>query len=126
LGNSCWFTTIEHGRRHKPLPLMSTADNVRFSKHKEIKGIGYPEYDNYFAVDVSFTDAIPSDHSGPMGVPISFLDKYNPDQFEILDANDFRKPHQPAKSYGLIKDADGSVNGVNKYVRILIRHRGSN
>jgi hypothetical protein len=59
-----------------------------------------------------------------MGVPISFLDKYNPEQFEILDANDFRLPHQSHKQYGLIKDADGSVQGVNKYVRVVIRHRG--
>jgi hypothetical protein len=88
-----------------------------------IRDAGYPEYDNYHAIDVSFTEAIPSDYSEPMGVPITFLDKYCPEQFEILDANDYRKPHQAAKSYALIKDADGSVNGVNKYARILIKHR---
>jgi hypothetical protein len=118
-----WFTNIEHGKRHQPIPLMTMSDNIRFSKHKEVKGSGYQEYDNYDAIEVPFTAAIPSDHEGAMGVPISFLDKHSPEQFEILDANDFRKAHQKAKNYGLIKDADGSVDGVNKYVRILIRHR---
>ena len=85
LGNSCWFTSIEHGRRHEPLPLMSMADNLRFSKHKELKGkAAYDRYDNYDAIEVPFTDAIPSDYDGVMGVPISFLMKYCPEQFEIL------------------------------------------
>ena len=85
LGNSCWFTNLEHGRRHKSLPLMTMAENLRFSRHKEIKGkTGYVKYDNYDAIEVSFTDAIPSDYEGVMGVPISFLDKYSPEQFEIL------------------------------------------
>ena len=85
LGNSCWFTSIEHGRRHEPLPLMSMADNLRFSKHKELKGkAAYDRYDNYDAIEVPFTDAIPSDYDGVMGVPISFLIKYCPEQFEIL------------------------------------------
>ena len=85
LGNSCWFTSIEHGRRHEPLSLMSMADNLRFSKHKELKGkAAYDRYDNYDAIEVPFTDAIPSDYEGVMGVPISFLIKYCPEQFEIL------------------------------------------
>ncbi|WP_337650749.1 adenine-specific methyltransferase EcoRI family protein [Phocaeicola plebeius] len=85
LGNSCWFTSIEHGRRHQPLSLMSMADNLRYSKHKEIRGkIAYAHYDNYDAIEVPFTDAIPSDYDGVMGVPISFLIKYCPEQFEIL------------------------------------------
>lgn len=85
LGNSCWYTSIEHGRRHKPLPLMTMSDNLRFSKHKELKGKdAYDHYDNYDAIEVPFTDAIPSDYDGVMGVPISFLDKYCPEQFEIL------------------------------------------
>jgi hypothetical protein len=82
--NVVWFTNIDHGKRHQPLPLMTESDNIKFSKHKEIKGKGYPKYDNYDAVDVSFTDAIPSDYNGIMGVPISFLHKYSPEQFEIL------------------------------------------
>ena len=80
-----WFTNIDHGRRHEPLPLMTMADNLRFSKHKELKGkTAYDRYDNYDAIEVPFTDAIPSDYDGVMGVPISFLDKYCPEQFEIL------------------------------------------
>lgn len=86
LGNSCWFTNLDHGRRHQPLVLMTMADNQRFSRHKEIKNLGYRKYDNYDAIEVPFTDAIPSDYREVMGVPISFLSKYNPDQFEILGA----------------------------------------
>lgn len=83
--NVCWFTNLDHGRRHQPLPLMTMSDNLKYSKHKNIKGNNkYDEYDNYDAIDVSFTDAIPGDYDGVMGVPISFLDKYNPDQFEII------------------------------------------
>ena len=81
----CWFTNIDHGRRHQPLPLMTMKDNLRFSKHKEIKGKkSYEVYDNYHAIEVPFTDSIPSDFDGVMGVPIGFLDKYNPEQFEIV------------------------------------------
>jgi len=120
----CWFTNLDHGRRHEPLPLMTEEENIKFSKHKEVRGNGYHNYDNYDGIEIPFTSAIPSDYPGAMGVPISFLDKYNPEQFEILDANDFRLPHQSRKQYGLIKDAEGSVQGVNKYVRVVIRHRG--
>ena len=86
LGNSCWFTNIDHGKRHKELQLMSMIDNLKFSRHKEIKGKEYKKYDNYNAIEVPFTDAIPSDYAGVMGVPISFLDKYSPEQFDILGA----------------------------------------
>jgi hypothetical protein len=81
-----WFTNIDHGRRHQPLQLMTMADNRKFSKHKEIIGVGYQKYDNYDAIEVPFTEAIPSDYKGVMGVPISFLSKYNSEQFEILGA----------------------------------------
>lgn len=84
LGNACWYTNLEHGRRHQPLSLMSMADNLKFSKHKQIRENGYRKYDNYDAIDVPFTDAIPSDYDGIMGVPVTFLDKYNPEQFEIV------------------------------------------
>ena len=85
LGNSCWFTSIDHGRRHQPLQLMTMADNLKFSRHKEIKGKNsYIHYENYDAIEVPYTDAIPSDYDGKMGVPISFLDKYCPEQFEII------------------------------------------
>jgi len=84
---SIWLTNIDHGRRHQPLPLMTMADNLKYSKHKQIRGkVSYDKYDNYDAIEVPFTDAIPSDYEGVMGVPISFLDKYSPEQFEILGA----------------------------------------
>ena len=79
-----WFTNLEHGRRHEPLQLMSMKDNLRYSRHNEIKEFGYLTYDNYDAIEVPFTDAIPSDYDGIMGVPITFLDKYCPEQFEII------------------------------------------
>lgn len=80
-----WFTNLDHGRRHQFLALMTMEDNLKFSKHKEIKGKeSYERYDNHDAIEVSFTDAIPSDYEGVMGVPISFLDKYSPEQFEIV------------------------------------------
>lgn len=84
LGNACWYTNLDHGRRHQPLSLMTMDDNIKFSKHKEIRGKGYLKYDNYDAIDVPFTDAIPADYEGVMGVPITYLDKYCPEQFEIL------------------------------------------
>jgi hypothetical protein len=84
LGNACWFTNIDHGKRHQPLPLMTEADNIKFSSHQQIKGVGFSKYDNYEAIEVPYTDAIPSDYDGLMGVPITFLGKYNPEQFEIM------------------------------------------
>lgn len=85
LGNSCWFSNLEHGKRHRPLELMTMEENLKFSRHKEIKGQkSYLRYDNFAAIEVPFTDAIPSDYEGVMGVPISFFDKYNPEQFEIV------------------------------------------
>ena len=80
-----WFTNIDHGRRHQPLKLMTMAENLKHSKHKEIRGQKeYIHYENYDAIEVPYTDAIPSDYDGVMGVPISFVDKYCPEQFEIL------------------------------------------
>ncbi len=81
-----WFTNLEHGRRHEPLKLMTMKDNLRFSKHKDLIKTGYREYDNYQAIDVPYSDAIPSDYEGIMGVPITFFDKYCPEQFTILGA----------------------------------------
>lgn len=108
-----WFTNIEHGRRHQPLPLMTTKENLKFSKHAEVRGRrAYLTYANAKAIEVPYTDAIPSDHKGLMGVPISFLDKYSPEQFEIIrfrhgdDGKDLRLR-----------------NGTCPYFRILIRHR---
>ncbi len=103
--SSTWFTNVEHGRRHKQLAMMTLEDNLKFSKHKEIRGkTAYDKYDNYDAIDVPFVDAIPSDYTGEMGVPITFMDKYNPEQFDILGIQSF------------------AINGKNTYSRIVIRH----
>jgi hypothetical protein len=142
-----WFTSLDHGRRHQELPLMPMEDNLKFSKHKEIKGKkGYNRYDNYDAIEVPYTDAIPSDYDGVMGVPISFLDKYNPDQFEILGTSDngivddkfkttpgltqrFVDDYYRAGGTGAYKGGNPTAgyyeSGVAKmaYKRIFIRHR---
>ncbi len=83
--NNClWLTNIDHGKRHQRLTLMSMADNMKYSKHKEVKEQKYKKYDNYDAIEVPFTDSIPSDYDGIMGVPVTFLDKYCPEQFDIV------------------------------------------
>ena len=82
--SSIWLTNIDHGRRHQPLPLMTMTDNIKFSRHKDVRGHEYQLYDNFDAIEVPYTDAIPGDYKGVMGVPISFLDKYCPEQFEIM------------------------------------------
>ena len=135
LGNSCWFTSLDHGRRHQPLQLMTMADNLKFSKHKEVKGKdGYDHYDNYDAIEVPYTDAIPSDYEGVMGVPISFLDKYCPEQFEILGITQRNDDPYKIKKYN--KEQYKNANDLNArgviivdgtpksmYARILIRKK---
>ena len=154
LGNSCWFTNLDHGRRHRPLPLMTMEDNLKYSKKKGIKGKKkYDTYDNYDAIEVPFTVAIPSDYGGAMGVPISFLDKYNPDQFEIIgltktwfgSANKTYPPQIQVNANGKRSDVtklnDGAtlrldspptgqtyyiVDGryyIQVYARVLIKHK---
>ena len=137
-GNACWFTNLDHGRRHAPLSLMSMADNLRYSKHKDLKENGYLPYYNYDGIDVPYVDAIPDDYNGVMGVPSSFLDKYNPDQFEIVEMGSgylgqsigvggilkehkkMMKGHSAAGDlYFLQKDGTPKV----PYSRILIRKR---
>ncbi len=138
-----WWTNLDHGRRHQELPLMTMADNLKYSKHKEIKGkADYDRYDNYDAIEVPFTDATPSDYEGVMGVPITFLDKYNPDQFEIVGTLESSDPHNPYRTRWYSaqdqKDAffrrfgnpgsiplnmSGVINDVKVFKRILIRHR---
>src|SRR5207237_1653594 len=81
-----WFTNLDHGRRHQKLPLMTMAENLKFSKNLRGKA-AYDRYDNYDAIEVGTYKEIPSDYDGAMGVPITFLDKYNPEQFEILGTN---------------------------------------
>ena len=140
----CWFTNLDHGRRHQPMPLMTLEDNLKFSKHKEIKGkSSYNKYENYDAIDVPFTDAIPSDYDGFMGVPITFLDKYSPDQFEIIwrggdiewaekECQFFTPPSQDKAEEYKKQDVtwriqnpylliDGKAQTV--YQRILIKHK---
>ena len=128
---------MEHGRRHQPLSLMTMADNIKYSKHKEVKGRKYAVYDNYNAIEIPFTDAIPCDYEEWMGVPISFLDKYCPEQFDIIGmakrgAGD---PSLKSKVYTkedyanysdlnatpTIMDETGALH--NTYPRILIRKK---
>lgn len=126
INNSCWYTNLDHGKRHQPMALMTYEDNLKFSKHKEIKEKGYIEYDNYNAIEVSFTDAIPSNYDGVMGVPISFLDKYSPEQFEIVGSDtDVKAGKLPelVKANWNGKIDRGYVNGNRIYSRILIRHK---
>ncbi len=113
--NLTWFTNIEHGRRHEPLKLMTTADNLKHSRHKQVREIGYQTYDNYDAIEVPFTAAIPSDYDGVMGVPISFLEKHNPDQFEIV-GNEYSLNLSKGRAY---------VQGKRKFARIFIRRKGT-
>ncbi len=119
-----WFTNLDHGRRHQPLPLMTTEDNLKFSKHKELRGKkSYDRYDNYEAIEVPFTDAIPSDHDGVMGVPISFLDKYCPEQFEIIGASDNGAVDEKYKLPHFKKHNEPYVRGNKQFKRIFIKHR---
>ena len=118
---SIWFTNIEHGRRHQPLQLMTMAENLKFNK--KLKDLTeYQHYDNYDAIEVPFTDAIPSDYDGIMGVPISFLDKYCPEQFEIIDGIgrysilDNERTKKEGKYLSMI-------NGQPKFFRIIIRKK---
>ena len=133
--NCCWLTNLEHGRRHQPLQLMTERENIKFSKHKEVRGVGYRRYDNYDAIEVPFTDAIPGDYDGVMGVPISFLDKYCPEQFELLGITDRGNEYgikireyteEDTPKFGdLNRRGAILVNGElqSTYARILIRAR---
>lgn len=119
-----WFTNLDHGRRHQSLELMTGKDNIKYSTHKEVRGVGYLKYDNYDAIEIPFTDAIPSDYKGVMGVPISFLDKYCPEQFEIVGASEsegkgFSSGIWDATSHV----AQPVVAGERVYKRILIRRK---
>lgn len=120
---SIWLTNIDHKRRHEPIPLMTWEDNLKFSKHEIIKQKGYEKYENYDAIEVPFTDAIPSNYKGVMGVPISFLDKYSPEQFEIVGmAEDNGMGFSGGIWDGL--NPHCVVNGKNKFKRIFIKNKG--
>jgi hypothetical protein len=129
---SVWLTNIDHGRRHQKIPLMTMNDNRKFNKRIQKDPNSYKKYDNYNAIEVPFTNAIPSDYDGIMGVPISFLDKYSPEQFEILwQASGNTRASAPQKildNLGYNKNKEdrggcGIVNGKRVYSRILIKHK---
>lgn len=93
-GNIRWFTNIAHGIRHTPLPLMTAEQNIRSNarlRKRLERSYGcdtYPHYDNYDALEVPLIDCIPSDYDGIMGVPITFVDRHCPEQFEIVGATE--------------------------------------
>ena len=100
-----WFTNLDYKQRHEDLIL-----------YKRYTSEQYPKYDNYDAIEVSKTSEIPCDYDGVMGVPITFLDKYNPDQFEILGIDRYVSDNpKPGKCF--------TLNGKEVYARILIRNR---
>ena len=111
--NAKWFTNLDHNKRHEDLIL-----------YKEYRPEEYPTYDNYDAIEVSRTKEIPCDYAGAMGVPISFLDKHNPEQFELLGATE---SEGKGFSAGLWKPEVGTaqamVKGKRVFKRIFIRHR---
>jgi len=114
LGNICWFTNLDHNKRHEELDLV-----CRYSEEE------FPKYDNYDAIEVNRVDNIPFDYDGVMGVPITFLDKYNPEQFEILGAteNDASEAIIKLRVSGHYKYDRPYIKGVRKYARILIRNK---
>jgi hypothetical protein len=122
--NCHWFTNLDHGRRHQQLPLMTMADNKKFNKQIQKRETSYQKYDNYDAIEVPFTNAIPSDYDGIMGVPISFLDKYSPEQFEILGASDNGVVDEKYKLPHFKKHNEPYVKGKKMYKRIFIKHKG--
>ena len=118
-GLTRWFTNVDIKKRHHKLETV-----YRWRKRKEKYPDLYPKYDNYDAIEVGKVLQIPLDYDGTMGVPITFLDKYNPDQFEILDARKYTKLDRlKTKHTALIKDKDSSINGKPKYARITIKNK---
>lgn len=108
-----WFTNLDYEERHDSLVL-----------YKKYTPTEYPRYDNYDAINVDKTADIPMDFDGAIGAPITFLDKYNPEQFEIMSSNEIRlNKNVPFKEHGLIKDKDSAINGKPVYVRIVIKNR---
>ena len=130
-----WFTNLDHGKRHQSLQLDTMAHNLKFNKklrkkfEQDYGKLEYPHYDNYDALEVPFTECIPSDYNGVMGVPITFMDKYDPDQFDIagMAAGNTRAtgfyfgvPYSPHPED---RGGCGVVNGKRVYARILIRSK---
>ena len=108
-----WYTNLDHGHRHEKLSLMTMADNKKFNKQIQKNENSYKKYDNYAAIEVPYTNAIPSDYDGVMGVPISFLDKYNPEQFEIIALGNSRENFTPIKNYSNPKKILGNGQIAN-------------
>ena len=108
-GNISWFTNLNHEKRHEDLILYKT-----YYDNKD----GYPKYDNYDAINVDKVKNIPIDYAGDIGVPISFMNKYNPEQFEIIGCN--RGVGQdPNKIYG----RSSFLNGKETFKRLFIRNK---
>ena len=115
-GNICWFTNLDIKQRHEELILVK-----KYAGHED----EYPKYDNYDAIEVSKVANIPLDYDGVMGVPITFLDKYSPDQFEILGMSASVKYDRDIVGIPFLGKADGRplLSGKNTYARILIRSK---
>lgn len=113
-GNKCWFTNLSHKKRNTPLELF------RSIKDKDVQ---YDRYDNYDAINVSKTQDIPADYSGVMGVPISYLSKYNPKQFEIIgiSANGIVPDQMKLKHFK--KHNEPYISGKRIYQRLFVRKR---
>lgn len=126
LASACWFTNLDHGKRHEEMQLDTMEHNLKFNKalRKKLESdygqVQYPKYDNYDAIEVPMTECIPSDYDGTMGVPITFMDKYNPQQFTIIGATE---SEGKGFSNGLWKGsiAQATVNGKRVYKRLFIR-----
>ena len=127
VAGTIWFTNIDHGRRHQPLPLMTESDIVKF-----VTKTPFEKYENYDAIEIPKVKQIPSDYNGIMGVPISFLSKHSPEQFEIIwQASGNTRASAPKEILKRLKytphpdDRGGCtiVNGQRTYGRILIKHR---
>lgn len=132
LGNVCWFTNLDHGKRHEPIRLMTMSENLTLNGEKLKAKNAYQQYDNYHAIEIPETKSIPSDYEGVMGVPVSFLDKYNPDQFEIIwQASGNTRASAPKEvlqklNYTQHKEDRGGcpvLNGKRAYSRIFIKHK---
>jgi hypothetical protein len=105
MGNICWFTNLDIEKRHENMTLF-----------RNFTPEAYPKYDNYDAIEVSRTADIPCDYYGVMGVPITYMDKFNPDQFEILGDSRYHDGQ-------IFSDDINVVNGKTLYRRILIRRK---
>ena len=113
MGNICWFTNLDFPKRHEKLLLW-----------KKYSPEAYPKYDNYDAIEVAKTEDIPCDWDGPIGVPITFMQYYNPEQFDILGATESEGVGFSAGLWNADSEvAQPMVAGVRRYKRIFIRRR---